>query len=75
MLRSRERFGGGGGSKEDGDGTWLGKRRAWGAIRRDVLAAAMCARRVVKLCGVRINRRGDRGTYMKSIGWRQRGIE
>lgn len=50
MLRSRERFGGGGGSKELGEGTWWGKRRAEGAIRRDVRAAAMCARRVVKFC-------------------------
>jgi hypothetical protein len=55
MLRSRERFGGGGGSKELGEGTWWGKRRAEGAIRRDVRAAAMCARRVVKFCVIRVD--------------------
>jgi len=48
MVRSMERFGGGGGSKASCAGMWCGKSRGDGATLKDVRAAAMCARRVVR---------------------------
>lgn len=67
MVRSKETLGGRGVSKEVGEGMWIGKRREGGAILRHARAAAMCARRVVRIYVSRVVRELLEGHFSRLV--------